>query len=246
MVTNNRAILIDDEKHALNSLKIIIKEFAPEIEIVGMASSAKEGLELIEEKLPDVVFLDIQMPHMSGIELMESIDNNRTFKLVFLTAFNNFAQEAFQLNAFDYLLKPVSIPKFLELAKKLNNNSINTKNHQDILKKSFQNKLAIPSSDGIEFITISDIIRIEASGSYVIIYTTNNKPKMFSRNLKSMEKLLVNHAFFRVHKSHLINLNYVKNYSSQKDGGTITMIDGSLTYLSRKNKEEFISLYKLI
>ncbi len=246
MATNNRAILIDDEKHALNSLEIIIKEFAPEIEIVGKASSAKEGLKLIKEKLPDVVFLDIQMPHMSGIELMESIGNNRTFKLVFLTAFNNFAQEAFQLNAFDYLLKPVSIPKFLELAKKLNNNSKYTKNHQDVLKKSFQNKLAIPSSDGIEFITISDIIRIEASGSYVIIHTTNNKPKMFSRNLKSMEKLLVNHAFFRVHKSHLINLNYVKNYSSQKDGGTITMIDGSLTYLSRKNKEEFISLYKLI
>jgi two-component system LytT family response regulator len=241
-----KTILIDDEKNAINALKIIIEEFAPNLEIVGTASSSKEGLNLIKTLQPDVVFLDIQMPHMTGIELLESIEGEKNFEIVFLTAFNNYAQEAFKLNALDYLLKPINIPDFIAVVNKLGakQDVKDLKARQENLKKLFSNRISIPSSEGIEFITISDIIRIEASGSYVTVFMLNKKELVFSKNLKAMEELLFKHPFFRAHKSHLINVNFIQKYLSYKDGGTITMIDGSEIELSRTHKEEFVALYK--
>lgn len=242
-----RTILIDDEKNAVNALKIIIEEFAQNLEIVGTASSAKEGLQLIKTLQPDVVFLDIQMPHMTGIELLESLEGEKTFEIVFLTAYNNYAQEAFKLNAFYYLLKPINLPDFIAVINKLSEkkSSMYFEERQANLKKLFGNRISIPSSEGVEFITISDIIRVEASGSYVTVYMINKKQLVFSKNLKTMEELLAKHAFFRAHKSHLINVNFVQKYLSFKDGGTITMVDGSEIDLSRSHKEEFVAMYKL-
>lgn len=241
-----RAIIIDDEKNAISALKIIIEEFAQNIELVGTASSAKEGIQLIKTASPDVVFLDIQMPHMTGIELLDSIEGEKNFEIVFLTAFNNYAQEAFKLNAFCYLLKPINIPDFISVVNKLfaKRNGVDDVAHFQNLKKSFSNKISIPSSTGIEFITISDIVRIEADGSYVTVHLIGKKQLMFSKNLKAIEELLYKNSFFRAHKSHLINVDYIQKFISLKDGGTILMVDGSEIDLSRTHKEEFVSMYK--
>jgi two-component system, LytTR family, response regulator len=247
MTSTLKAVIIDDEKNAVNALKIIIEEFAPAVEVSGTASSAREGLSLIKDIRPDVVFLDIQMPHMTGMELLDAVEGEKNFEVVFLTAFNNYAQEAFKRNAFYYLLKPINIPDFLMVVNKLVSKSTAEENaeRQSNLKKAFENKISIPTSNGIEFITISDIVRIEASGSYVTVYLTGNKSHVFSKNLKSMEELLSHHPFFRAHKSHLINISYIKKFTSLKDGGTITMTDGSEIDLSRAHKEEFVSIYKM-
>lgn len=242
-----KVIIIDDERSARNALKIIIEEYATELELIGSATSAKEGLEQIKNKHPDVVFVDIQMPSMTGIELMESIGLEREFEIVFLTAYNNYAQEAFKLEAFDYLLKPINIPDFLALVKKLKKQKPIAQNNNEIknLKNPFLNKIAIPSSTGVEFITISEIIRIEAAGSYTKVFLLTGNNKLYSKNLKAMEGLLTGHPFFRTHKSHLINLSHVQNYAPHKDGGTIVMVDGSEIIISRNQKEAFVALYKM-
>lgn len=240
-----RAILIDDEISALNALKIIVEEFSPMIQIVGVAQTSIEGLQLLKTVPCDVVFIDIQMPHMSGIELLQSLQPNINFEIVFLTAFNNHASEAFRLKTLDYLLKPIHLPDYFRVVEKLQE-KLETSGVQrsQFLQQAFENKIAMSGTDGVEFINVSDIIRIEASGSYVTIYGNKILPKVYSKNLKTMESLLQKHPFFRAHKSHLINLTHIQKYVSFKDGGTITMIDGSMIDLSRAHKEEFAKLYK--
>ena len=246
MESNIRVVIIDDEKNARNALKIVLEEFAPQLQLAGMAASAREGMELIKEQEPDVVFVDIQMPFMTGVELMESFGAVRNFEIVFLTAFNNYAQEAFRLKAFDYLLKPIRIPDFLAVVEKLETHLARPagQGHLDRLKRSFDDRLAIPSADGVEFITIADIVRIEAAGSYAKVFLLDGQVKLFSKNLKAMEELLQDHPFFRAHKSHLINLRHIQKYAPYKDGGTIIMVDNSETILSRRQKEAFVALYK--
>lgn len=244
---NLRVLIIDDEKNAISALSVTIEEYASDVEIIGTALSAKDGLRLMRELDEiDVVFIDIQMPHMSGIQLIETVGEDRKFEVVFLTAFNNYAHEAFKLNAFYYLLKPINVSDFVSLIKKLKEKlkASNREFHHNKLKEAFRNKISIPSSTGIEFITISDIIRIEADGSYVNIHLVNKPPLVFAKNLKAIEELLLNDTFFRTHKSHLINIQFVVKYVSQKDGGTITMVDKSEIELSRTHKEEFMKLYK--
>ena len=241
-----KIVIIDDEFSAINALKTIIEEFVPQFEIIGTANSAREGMEMLNNSRPDVVFIDIQMPHMTGIELLQSLDRDIDFEIIFMTAYNNYAQEAFKLNAFYYLLKPINIPDFLPVVEKVTEkkHAAKTENRRTKLEAAFGNKLSIPSSSGIEFITISDIVRVEAAGSYVEVFLISRKSLVFSKNLKSMETLLYNHSFFRAHKSHLININYIQRFVSHKDGGTITMSDGSEIDLSRSRKDEFVSMYK--
>lgn len=241
-----KTLIIDDEKNARNALKIVIEEFAPNITLIGMAASAKEGLDMINSLDPDLVFVDIQMPHMTGVELMESIGTARSFDLVFLTAFNNYAHEAFSLKAFDYLLKPIRITDFLSLVERLSQKKevAAESSHYENLRKNFADRLAIPSSEGIEFITIADIVRVQASGSYVEFFLLNGQTRLFSKNLKAIEKLLYKHSFFRTHKSHLINVNHIQKYAPYKDGGSIVMVDGSEIVLSRRQKDAFMDLYK--
>ncbi len=242
-----KAVIIDDEKNAISVLQAIITEFAPQVAIVGTAHNASEGMQVIKGTLPDVVFVDIQMPHMSGIEMLEILGNDRGFELVFLTAYNTYAQEAFRLNAFYYLLKPIHIPDFLMVINKLGEkrSAEELRQRHDHLKEVFSNKISVPSLSGTEFITISDIIRVEASGSYVLIHLKTGKPLVFAKSLKTMEELLKHKPFFRAHKSHLINITFIQKFISLKDGGTIIMADGSEIDLSRNHKEEFVSMYKL-
>lgn len=241
-----RAIIIDDEKSAVTSIELSLKEYCLDVEIVGVAYKALEGIKEIELKKPDLVFLDIQMPHMTGIEMLEKI-GNRNFEVIFVTAFNDYAIKAFKLNAIDYLLKPISIPELIKAIHKVKEAKLNRVNMEDKLeriKAALSGKVGLPFSSGTEYIKISEIIRIEADGSYCKVITTDAKIRLISRNLKEMQHALDGESFYRTHKSHLINLEHIKKYSPLKDGGLCEMADGSQIEISRNSKAEFSTLLK--
>lgn len=240
-----KAILIDDEKNAITALRLALEAYCPDVKIVGTAQSATEGIREIRSNDPEVVFLDIQMPHMSGIELLEALGADRNFDLIFVTAFDEFAIKAFRLSAIDYLLKPIGVTELKEAVKKV----IDRRGVLETvpvraakLREALKGKLAIPGKRGNEYVELSDIIRIEAEGSYSFIHFTNRRPLLVSKNLKEFQSSLEADTFFRVHKSHMINLRFIKEYSPSKDGGQLKMIDDSLVEISRIRKAELVAI----
>lgn len=244
-----RTIIIDDEKKAIKSIELIANEHCPNISIVGKATSAIEGIKEIQSKKPDIIFLDIEMPHGSGFDLLESIPE-RDFDVIFVTAYNNYAIKAFKFSAVDYILKPIDIQELINAVKKVEDsrNKLKKTYHNynvllENIKSTVPSKLAIPTTDGLEYINTEDIIRIEADRSYSNIFLKNGKKIMVSRSLIVFQDMLDDNKFFRTHKSHLINLNHVKKYF-RFDGGYIEMIDNSKVSVSRRKKDDFIQIMK--
>ena len=242
-----KAIIIDDEKNAVTAMEIAIKEYCPEVEIIGTAQSAKDGIKEIQNKNPDIVFVDIEMPQMTGIEMIEQF-GNRKFEVVFVTAYNQFAIKAFKVNAIDYLLKPINIIELInavkKIAERIKNRQPASQLQEQKLKTALAGKLTLPTASGSEYINIRDILRIEAYGSYSKVYTTDNKMRLITKNLKSVELSLKGESFFRCHNSHLINLEYIKKFIPTKDKGTIEMSDDSHIPVARSMKSELAELIK--
>jgi len=246
-----KAVIIDDEKSAVTSIELSLREYCHGVTVAGVAYTASDGLKEITDKKPDLVFLDIQMPHMTGIELLEQIGEAgpRDFDVIFVTAFNEYAVKAFKLNAIDYLLKPISIPELIKAVNKVREHkgaAAATDDKIKRLKETLSGKIGLPFSTGTEFVKIADIIRVEAEGSYCKVITTDGKTRLISRNLKEMQTALEDESFFRTHKSHLINIEHIKKYSPQKDGGDIEMADGSHIEIARASKPEFSLLLNRI
>ena len=241
-----RAIIVDDEYHSREALKNMLTEYCPEVEVVGLASKVDEGLSLLKSQKPDLVFLDIEMPNESGFDLLTraSILN---FEVIFTTAFRHYALKAFKFSAIDYLLKPID-PEELQIAvdkvikkrrdawnnRKLENflNNIHNKNVK-------QHSITLSTSEGYEFINVSQIIYCEANGAYTKFLLKERKPLIVSKHLKEYENLLSDHYFMRVHQSYLINLSEVEKYL-RSDGGFIVMKNGDKVSISHKKKEQFI------
>ena len=246
-----RAILIDDEIHCTESLKIEVNAFCPEVEVVGVCNDPREGVKLIEDLNPDVVFLDIEMPWMSGFELLSKI-SFIDFSVICTTAYNQYVIKAFKFSAVDYLLKPIDTDELqaaIERVKSLQSLKFN-KAHLDILINNLKpvpdtsQRIVLPSSEGLEFIKVSDIIRIESESNYSHIYLIDNKKVFLAKTLKDLEQLLSDSNFIRVHNSHIVSENHIVKYHSS-DGGSIELSDGSRVPLSRTRRSEFISKYKL-
>ena len=243
-----RAVIIDDEKSAVISIELTLKEYCHGVEVAGTAYTAADGIAAIEQHRPDLVFLDIEMPHMTGIELLEKI-GDRSFEVIFVTAYNDFAVKAFKLNAVDYLLKPVSIPELIKAVNKVRDKKGNERDTDDKIKRlreTLSGKIGLPFSTGTEYIKIADIIRVEADGSYCRVVTTDGKTRLISRSLKEIQLALEDESFFRTHKSHLINIEHIKKYSPSKDGGDIEMADGAHVEIARTSKPEFAALLQTI
>lgn len=244
-----KAIIIDDEKNAVTAMEIAIKEYCPEVEIVATAFSAKDGIKEIQNKNPDIVFVDIEMPQMTGIEMIEQF-GIRKFEVIFVTAYNQFAIKAFKVNAIDYLLKPINIVELINAVKKIAERIEGKQTVSQIqiqgekLKMALSGKLTLPTATGSEYINIKDILRIEADGSYSKVYTVDNKMRLITKNLKSLEMSLEGESFFRCHNSHLINLEYIKKFIPTKDKGFIEMADESSIPVARSVKIELAELIK--
>jgi two-component system, LytTR family, response regulator len=237
-----KTVIIDDEKDAVNSLELILNEYCSDIAVVGKAHTAIDAVKEIQNRKPDLVFLDIEMPHGTGFDVLDSIPD-RTFEVIFTTAYNDYAVKAIKAAALDYILKPVDIEELVaavcKVRKKINERA-GSKNEAGSSLSPHPQKIAIHTSDGVEFVDTTDIIRIEAEGSYSKIFLKNNQNIFSSKNLKEYQNVLNTEVFFRAHNSHLINLLLVKRFLRNEN--IVEMQDGSFVALSRRNKEEFLEL----
>jgi two-component system, LytTR family, response regulator len=242
-----KAILIDDELNSLQNLQQKLEGFCPDVTIIAVTQKPEEGILLIRQHQPDVVFLDIEMPRMSGFRMLEEL-GEYDFDIIFTTAYNHYSVDAIRISAFDYLVKPIGIEDLQQAVERLIK-SLNrqTKEKIDILKKSLsdnrsqEDKIAISTSEGIEFIPIKNIIHIESKSNYSKIFLTDNKSIMVTKILKDFEEMLLPYNFYRVHNSHLINLNYIHKYV-RSQGGHVQLQDGTLIDISRRKKEEFLKM----
>lgn len=242
-----KTIIVDDEQNAVDFISCIIREYCPQLEVAGKANNVAEGVERINELKPDLIFLDVEMPHGTGFDLLTHFPEKK-FEVIFITAFNHYAIRAIKFSAVDYILKPVNITEFIEaterVIRKLSDNTRNSNENFRILmenlKTSHPSRLAIPTSDGMEYLNPREIIRIEADRSYSWFYLSGNRKILVSKHLKEFQDLLDEKNFFRSHNSHLINLRFVRKYI-RKDGGYIEMQDGAEIPISRNKKDLFIS-----
>jgi two-component system LytT family response regulator len=241
-----RSIIVDDELKSRESLKILLHDFCENVEVVEVCQNVTEGLQAIEIHKPDVIFLDIQMQRETGFDLLSKL-KKVDFEVIFTTAYSEYAIKAFKFSAIDYLLKPIDIEELKKalsrVEQKLNGN-ISERLHELMaqLKPSApkNQKLALPTSDGLIFVKVDDIIYCEASSNYTEIFTVDGKKHIVSRTLKEYEDLLADHNFFRIHNSHLINLSSIKKYVRGEGGHVIMNNDVSLD-VSKRKKEAFLS-----
>jgi len=245
-----RTIIIDDEPSAINVLATLLKKKCREdVEVVATSSSPIAGRSLIEEMKPDLVFLDIEMPGMTGVDLVRSF-KYPGFRVVFVTAHDDYAVEAFQLSAVNYLLKPVGPESVVKTIEKIKDDIRKNQNMTEPLEKlekilsghakDSENKIGIAMADKIVFINVTDIIYCEASGAYTNVFLKDEKKLVASKPLGDFELLLMKHHFFRIHHSYLINLNRIKEFQ-RHDGGYVTMENNKQLEVSRRKRQEFLS-----
>ncbi|MFZ4463168.1 MAG: LytR/AlgR family response regulator transcription factor [Bacteroidales bacterium] len=235
-----RTLIIDDEQNARLALKSLLVSLAPEIQVIGEAGDVASGLELISQNRPDLVFLDVQMPDGTGFDLLEQIPEP-AFKVIFVSAFDRFAVTAFRFSAIDYLLKPVQADDLLHALDKIDkgNESQTAKIKVLLGNRSGIEKIVLPSLDELLFVKVDEIIRCESDNNYTYFYLSGNERILVSRTLKDYEELLEPMGFFRIHKSSMINLRFLKKYK-KGEGGTVTMEDGTQLEVSRRRKDDFL------
>jgi two-component system, LytTR family, response regulator len=241
-----KAIIIDDEKKGREILQTLINEYCKNVEVIAMAENADDGYTLIQQHRPDVIFLDIEMPNGNGFYLLEKFEEI-SFQVIFTTAYDHYAIKAIKYHALDYLLKPIDIDELKEAVAHVEKTIQSTPEKNRLTefiaerKLSLTSRIALPVKEGIIYLMVADIIRVESDGSYSTFYTSDGKKYMVSKNLKEYEDVLPVKEFFRSHKSHLINIKKVKKFL-RTDGFFVEMEDGSMVEISRRKKDEFLIL----
>jgi two-component system, LytTR family, response regulator len=242
-----KAILVDDELSSLQNLQSKLLEFCPDVEVVATAQKPEDAILLIRQHKPDVIFLDIEMPRMNGFRMLDEL-GELDFEIIFTTAYNHYAVDAIRISAFDYLMKPVAIKDLQNAVERMAKyRQTQTRDKLDVLRRSLsttksqEEKIAIPTNEGLEFIPIKNILHIESSSNYSKLFLTDGKNILVTKLLKDFEDILEPYNFFRVHNSHLINLAYIKKYI-RGEGGQVVMQNGDVIDVARRKKEEFIKL----
>ncbi len=238
-------IIIDDEPKGRLALRQKLSAYCSNVQVVAEAADGKEALALIKVHHPQLIFLDIEMPVMNAFEMLNEI-KEKDFHVIFTTAYDQYAIKAIKYAAFDYLLKPVDIEELKSAIEKVETaENKNLPQQVELMQQNMQhpkksfNKLAIPALDGLYFFDISSIIHLEAQSNYTIIYFNNHPKITASKTLKDFEELLPSDLFFRLHHSHIINLQFIKRYI-KGDGGQVELENGSLIDVSRRKKDEFL------
>ncbi|MCF0054940.1 LytTR family DNA-binding domain-containing protein [Dyadobacter sp. CY356] len=256
MKQNLRAVIIDDETNAREALANLLRLMNPDVEICGEAKNADLGIELIKEKNPNLVFLDIQMPGKSGFDLLASFEKV-DFGVIFTTAYQEFAIRAFRFSAIDYLLKPIDPDELQAAVEKYKSRQASINPQQIAIlqqqldspgtmrlvnrQKNDNQRIALPTAEGIHFVQMTEIIQCESLGSYTKFHLIKGPAIVVSRLLKEYEEILDNYYFFRVHQSNIVNLEHIKRYV-KGDGGQVWMSDNTEIEVSRRRKDEFLAL----
>lgn len=248
-----KALLVDDELNNLESLEFLLRHDCEGIEVVGKAQNAGQARDWLRSQDADVVFLDINMPGENGFQFLNSLPA-RDFKVVFVTAYNEYALQAIKASAVDYIMKPVNIgelQKAVEKLKRLFNNPVATEQNQQLLRHLLETasrnnspkKIALPQLGSISFIEVDDIVSLQADSNYTIIHMRDMQKLVISKTLKDFEELLDENQFVRIHKSYIVHLRYIKEYSTT-DGGIVKMTDGNQWSISRRQLDLFLEKMK--
>jgi two-component system LytT family response regulator len=247
-----RTLLIDDEKGSLESLGIELREYCPEVRVVAATQDPAEGLRLIQQLSPDLVFLDIEMPGMNGFELLQQL-GDAPVHIIFVTAYDQFAIRAFDFNAVDYVLKPVRKAKLISAVQKvldrkqpvLDKSGLDALLHNiRVQSQSGLESIALPTHDGFTMVHINDIIYLNAESNYTWVHLVQQKKYLVTKTLKDLEDMLRFPQYFRSHKSHLVNLNHVDRYV-RGQGGYLVMKDQLQIPVARAQKTELLRMLKL-
>lgn len=243
-----KAIIVDDEQHCIDALQAMLQKKCPEVTVLAGVNSVQDARQIIDDLRPDLVFLDVEMPHQNGFELLKLYDKV-TFDVIFTTAYEQYALKAIKFNALDYLLKPFSVQELQEALRKFHERRLNKQDSSTApLEVFLQNmktlqqtnkKIALPTINGLVFMPVQNIVRCESTGNYTKIFFTDKKQLLVSKPLKEFEELLTDVDFFRVHNSHLINLQQMDSYI-QGEGGFALMSDGTQVEVSRRRKADFL------
>jgi len=235
------AIIVDDELFGRENLRQVLETYCPEVEILGLADSVVQAKKLVSSFHPEVVFLDIHMPVLDGFDFLAEFDE-RNFSAVLVSAHEEFGIRAVKAGVADYILKPIDIKELKRCVKRL---FLLRNAKMDAVYPLLHDKLVIPASHGFQVLEMDEIVRLEADGCYTTVFLTDGKKTLVSRTLKDFEEPLPKGKFFRVHKSHLINLQFIKDYSNLS-GSSVTMTDGSRIEVSRRKAPEFIQKIKTL
>lgn len=245
-----KAIIVEDEEASRETLKNYLSKYCPDVNLMAMAESVQQGKQAIEKYNPDIVFLDIEMPYGNAFDLLEQLDDI-DFEIVFVTAYSNYAVKALNMSAAYYILKPVDIDELVNAVEKIkkckedDKEVFHTKILMENIKRSHQQnqKIVLPQLDGFEVVEVKDIIRCEAQDNFTKFYMMDGSKHLICRTLKFFEDLLTDYDFLRIHKSHLVNVQYITQYKKGK-GGQVKMTDGSMVDVSNARKEELLARFK--
>lgn len=231
-----KAVIIDDEEDSRSNTRNMLQKYCPEVEIVGEADNGPDGKQKIQEMKPQVVFLDINMPGMNGFEMLEGI-YDRDFCVIFLTAYSEHGITAVKAGAIDYLLKPLILNELQGAIKKVRA-YYESKAASGNKAEENKNLVLINHSKGFTLVDFKEIIWLEANDNYTNLYLNGQKKIMASKTLKEFESILPSQDFFRVHRSALINFNYVKEFSNH-EGGEVILSDGTRVQVSKARIQDF-------
>lgn len=239
-------VIIEDEVRSQETLKSLLTEFCDDVHVLGMAGTVGEAVKLIENRKPELVFLDIELQTGTGFDVLNQV-SDRNFDVIFTTAFEQYAIKAIKFSSLDYLLKPIDIDELQDALQKARErkDTQETRQQLNLLLKNVENipnqrkKICLSTSEGLEFIDIENITYCEANGSYTNFNIKPNVKLIVSKNLKEYENLLADHNFMRVHNSFLINLHEVKKFV-KSEGGYILMNDDTQIAISQSKREEFL------
>lgn len=236
------AIIIDDEQHCIDALRADIFQHCKNVEIIASVLSAKEGILAIKKHKPQLIFLDVEMPWMNGFEMLEIIEPI-DFCIIFTTAYDKFAAQAFRASAIDYLLKPVDTNDLKAAVKKAEEKilaSDGVRNIDNLLRNmkqpALQQKIALPNRDGYEFALIGSILYCKAEGAYTKLIFSDKRTLLVSKTLGDIEEMLPPELFVRIHHSTVVNLNAVTRYV-KSDGGYLVMNNDEQLAVSKARKD---------
>ncbi|WP_207513846.1 LytR/AlgR family response regulator transcription factor [Longitalea luteola] len=240
-------VIIEDEAHCLYVLNDFIAKLAPDLTVTGTASHVGNAVQLIEDRKPDLVFMDVRLGDGTGFDVLRKL-TNRQFELVFITAYDNYAMDAFKFSAVDYLLKPLGMNEFEETMERVRTRMQERKWQQtvDVLlhnlaqKNRQLKKINIATLNGFDFVELNNIIWCKSDNTYTTFFLADGTKILSSRNLGHYEEMLIQNHFCRIHHSVIVNLQLIKTYVKGK-GGSVIMVDGTELEVSQRRKNDFLS-----
>lgn len=245
-----RTVIIEDEEASRETLRNYLNKYCPQVEILSECKNIIEGKKAIDEQNPQLIFLDVEMPFGNAFDLIEQLDKI-DFKIIFVTAYSNYAMKAINYSASYYILKPIDIEELENAVRKVEEElsresdtevQLQTKILLENLQNNAHKKVVLPTLEGFEVVEMEDILHLEANDNFTNFYLKNGSKKVICRTLKFYEDVLKDSGFMRIHRSHIVNLNYITSYKKGK-GGQVELKDGSIVDVSASKKEELLKWF---